>query len=193
MNGTDYVIWVYLNLLTGLPFSSLSLLQSIFHVLLSKLSENQSSSVFTEKSINKLFSAVFKSLHNLAPIFTQAFILPTFPHKFYVLLLYQTSHLSHQAPGPFQSLFPLPTMSFALLHLANSQSTSKIQFKVLVKHFFYPQLSWIWAHCSVAFIRSWNFWGHWVYLLVFVSLNSSLNRAWQVVGTQWIFVKWMKE
>lgn len=143
MNSIDYVIGVYWNLLTGLPLSSPSLLQSVFCVLLSKLSKNQSSSVFTEIKYT-LFSAVFKALHNVAPIFIQALILPTLPQELYVLLLYQTSHWSHEEPGPFQSHFPLPRMSFPLLYLSNSQSTSMIQFKVLVKHFFYsPQLSWI--------------------------------------------------
>lgn len=173
MNGTDQnVIGVYLNLLTGLLFSSLSLLQSISHALPSELSKNQCSSVFTEKKC-KLFSVAFKCFHNLAPVSIQALILPILSHKPYVL--YQTSHQSHGAPGPFQSLFPLPRVSFPLLHLAKSQSTSKIQFKVLMKHFLYaPQLSRIWAHCSVAFIRWWDFWGCWFY---FVSLCISESRS----------------
>lgn len=132
MVQTTSVIGVYLNLFTGLLFSRLSLLQSVFHVLLNELSKNQ-------RSVSSL---AFKCLYNLASISIQALILPILSHKPYVL--YQTSHWPHEAPGLFPPLFPLLRMPFPLVHLANSQSTSKIQFKVLMKHFLYaPRLSWI--------------------------------------------------
>ena len=128
-------------------FLALSLLQSIFHTLPSKFSKNRGSFVFTEKKKKKkckLFSASFKAPHTLAPISIQALIIPTLSYKPYVLLLYQTSPWSHEAPGPFQFLFLLLIMPFHLLHLANSQSTFNSQLKVLVKHFLYaPHLSWV--------------------------------------------------
>ena len=127
-----------LELLSRFAFLKSLPLQSIFHVLPSELSKNQYSSVFTEKK-ERLFSVAFKGLHYLAPISIQAFILPILTHKPYVLLLYQTSQWSNEAPGSFQSV------SLCLECLSHFfQSASKIQFQVLMKHFLSaPHLSWI--------------------------------------------------
>lgn len=120
------VIEVYLNLPTGHPFQIPPICSLSPNFLLSWLSKSQSSSVFIGKKY-MLISAAFKALHNLTPISIQVLILPTFSctlcsihHKF--------------LNGPFQPLFPLCRM---LSPTANSQSVSKIQFSLLLKHFPY--------------------------------------------------------
>ena len=147
MNGTDLsVIGVSLNLLTSLTFFQLSPFCNLSSILYQVSFLKTEAHLFSQKKKKKckLFSASFKAPHTLAPISIQALIIPTLSYKPYVLLLYQTSPWSHEAPGPFQFLFLLLIMPFHLLHLANSQSTFNSQLKVLVKHFLYaPHLSWV--------------------------------------------------
>lgn len=95
INGADSICYrCVLESLSRSGFSSLSFcsLSAMFYQINFLLKNaHLFSHTHTHKKNLKLFSAALKGLHCLAPIFTQAFILPIFSHNPHDLPLYQTS------------------------------------------------------------------------------------------------------